>query len=82
MASPFQKYQGEQVQQIPAGYVEAMGSMGKAYASIGQSIAGGIVEKSKRDDEEAKLRGALLPYLKNDPRTAGVEQGLQAELNF
>lgn len=80
MASPFQKYQGEQVQQIPAGYVEAMGSMGKAYASIGQSIAGGIVEKTKRDDEEAKLRGALAPYLKNDPRTAGVEQGLQAGL--
>ena len=80
MASPFQKYQGEQVQQIPAGYVEAMGSMGKAYQQIGASIAGGIMEADKRATEEAKLRGALAPYLKNDPRTAGVEQGLQAGL--
>jgi hypothetical protein len=77
MASPFQKYQGEQVNQIPSGYIEAMGSMGKAYASVGQSIAGGIAEAQKRGDEEAKLRGALAPYLKNDPRTAGVEHGLQ-----
>ena len=77
MASPFQKYQSEQINQIPSGYVEAMGSMGKAYASIGQSIAGGIIEADKRGQEEAKLRGALAPYLKNDPRTAGVEHGLQ-----
>jgi hypothetical protein len=80
MASPFQKYQGEQVQQIPSGYIEAMGSMGKAYQQIGASIAGGIMEADKRATEEAKLRGALAPYLKNDHRTAGVEQGLQAGL--
>jgi hypothetical protein len=80
MASPFQKYQGEQVNQIPSGYIEAMGSMGKAYQQIGASIAGGIMEADKRATEEAKLRGALAPYLKNDPRTAGVEQGLQAGL--
>ena len=77
MASPFQKYQGEQVQQIPSGYVEAMGSMGKAYASIGQSVAGGIQEAQKRADEEAKLQGALAPYLKNDNRTKQAEQGLK-----
>ena len=80
MASPFQKYQGEQVQQIPSGYVEAMGSMGRAYQQIGASIAGGIMEADKRATEEAKLRGALAPYLKNDPRTAGVEHGLETGL--
>jgi chaperonin cofactor prefoldin len=73
MASPFQKYQGEQVQQIPSGYIEAMGSMGKAYQQIGASIAGGIMEADKRATEEAKLRGALAPYLKNDPRNQTVE---------
>ena len=73
MASPFQKYQGEQVQQIPAGYVEAMGSMGKAYASIGQSIAGGIQEADKKAQEEAKMQGALAPYIKTDPRVQTVE---------
>jgi hypothetical protein len=78
MASPFQKYQGEQVQQIPAGYVEAMGSMGRAYASIGQSIAGGIEEADKRAQEEAKTRGSLKAYLKEDPRIQTIEQGLSA----
>jgi hypothetical protein len=73
MASPFQKYQGEQVQQIPAGYVEAMGSMGKAYASIGQSIAGGLQEADKKATEEAKLQGSLAPYIKNDKRIQTVD---------
>ena len=78
MASPFQKYQSEQVQQIPAGYVEAMGSMGRAYASIGQSIAGGIQEADKKAQEEAKTRGGLKAYLKDDPRIRTVEEGLSA----
>lgn len=34
----FEQYKGEQVNQIPAGYVEGMGAMGKAYESIGKSI--------------------------------------------
>lgn len=76
----FQKYQGEQVQQIPAGYVEAMGSMGKAYQNIGASIAGGILEKDKREQEEAKLQGALSPYLRNDPRTKAVDDALSTGL--
>lgn len=80
MASPFQKYQGEQVQQIPAGYVEAMGSMGKAYQNIGASLAAGIMEKDKREQEEAKLQGALSPYLRNDPRTKSVEDAISTGL--
>jgi len=73
MASPFQKYQSEQINQIPAGYVEAMGSMGKAYQQIGASIAGGIQEADKRSQEEAKIQGALAPYIKNDSRIQTVE---------
>jgi hypothetical protein len=80
MASPFQKYQGEQVQQIPAGYVEAMGSMGRAYQQIGASIAGGIQEADKRAQEEAKTRGGLKAYLKEDPRIKTVEAGISAGL--
>lgn len=80
MASPFQKYQGEQVQQIPAGYVEAMGSMGKAYQNIGASLAAGIMEKDKREQEEAKIQGALSPYLRNDARTKSVESALSTGL--
>ena len=76
----FQKYQGEQVQQIPAGYVEAMGSMGKAYQNIGTSLAAGIMEKDKREQEEAKLQGALSPYLRNDPRNKSVESALSTGL--
>jgi hypothetical protein len=76
----FQKYQGEQVQQIPAGYVEAMGSMGKAYANIGQSIAGGIIEADKRAQEEAKIQGGLSIYLRNDPRNKAVESALSTGL--
>jgi hypothetical protein len=78
MASPFQKYQAEQVQQIPAGYVEAMGSMGRAYASIGQSIAGGIQEADKRAEQEQITKGKLAAYLRSDPRTLAVEEGISA----
>lgn len=69
----FQKYQGEQVNQIPAGYVEAMGSMGKAYQQIGASVAAGITEAGKKAEEEAKTQGALSPFIKNDQRIQSVE---------
>jgi hypothetical protein len=78
MASPFQKYQSEQINQIPAGYVEAMGSMGRAYASIGQSIAGGIQEADKRAEQEQVTKGKLAAYLRSDPRTLAVEEGISA----
>jgi len=78
MASPFQKYQSEQINQIPAGYVEAMGSMGRAYASIGQSISGGIQEADKRAEQEQATKGKLAAYLRSDPRTLAVEEGISA----
>jgi hypothetical protein len=84
MASPFAKYQSEQVQQIAPGFVEAYGragaSIGDGIATIGAGVGKAIEDADKKATEEAKLRGALAPYLKNDPRTAGVEQGLKAGL--
>lgn len=76
----FQKYQGEQVQQIPTGYVEAMGSMGKAYQQFGASVSAGLQEADKRAQEEAKIQGALSPYLRNDPRTKAVDDALSTGL--
>lgn len=76
----FQKYQGEQVQQIPAGYVEAMGSMGKAYQQVGASVSAGLQEADKRAQEEAKLQGSLAPYLRSDGRTQAVESALSTGL--
>jgi hypothetical protein len=75
----FTRYSGEQVQQIPAGYVEAMGSMGKAYASIGASIAGGI---GKVKDDEIAGNKATIESRKADAADKAnklKEQGLDAE---
>jgi hypothetical protein len=75
MASPFAKYQSEQVQQIAPGFVEAYGRAG---ASIGQGIAAvgaGIAARDDRLKEEAKLKGSLAPYLAKDK--AKVEAGVK-----
>lgn len=77
MASPFAKYQSEQVQQIAPGFVEAFGRAG---ASIGQGIqnaasgiAQGIEEREKIKKEEAKQQAFLGSYLKRDPRVQSVK---------
>lgn len=76
MASPFQKYQGEQVQQLAPGFVEAYGNAGRAIGagieSFGKSIAGGITGLEQKNREEAMLKGQLEPYIKNDERTKRV----------
>lgn len=61
---PFQQYQGQQVNEIPAGFIEAMGAMGQAYASIGQNIAQGMQMYKKRADEAdvAKERANPIIY--------------------
>lgn len=77
----FQKYTGEQINQIPEGYVEGMGSMGKAYASIGQSVGQMAqfigTELGKANEAEAKIQGQLAPYLVNTTNeiTAGLQNG-------
>ena len=51
MASPFAKYQSEQVQQIAPGFVEAYGnagrSIGQGLAAIGQAAVQGYEEAEK-----------------------------------
>lgn len=77
MASPFAKYQSEQVQQLAPGFVEGFGragaSIGQGIANLGQGIATGIEERDKQKKEEAKIQGMLSPYLKRDPRIQSVK---------
>lgn len=72
--SPFAKYTGEQINQIPAGYVEGMGSMGRAYAQIGQTIGNAIVgmaqEYQKQDLAKAQAQGLLDSYTGGDIESA------------
>jgi hypothetical protein len=70
MASPFAKYQSEQVQQIAPGFVEAYGRAG---AAIGQGIAGaassvakGMEVAEQKEIELAKQRSAIAPYLRSE----------------
>lgn len=82
MASPFQKYQAEQVQQLAPGFVEAYGKagayIGEGIASIGKSVATGVLQAKENAKKEAELKGALAPYIKNDERTKTVEAMLAA----
>ena len=81
MASPFQKYQGEQVQQMAPGFVEAYGRAGQAIgagiANIGAGIGSAIEEASREKKEEAKLRASIAVYMKADPKVKAVELALQ-----
>ena len=80
MASPFAKYQSEQVQQIAPGFIEgfakAGASIGQGIATIGAGVGKYIEDTEKKKQEEAKIQGALAPYLKTDPRVQGVKQFL------
>ena len=77
MASPFAKYQSEQVQQIAPGFIEAYGnagrSIGQGIAAVGAGVGKAMEDADKKAAEEAKLRGSLAPYLKNDQRVQAVE---------
>jgi hypothetical protein len=70
MASPFAKYQSEQVQQIAPGFVEAYGkagaSIGQGLAAIGQAAVQGYEEAEKKGIEIAKQQGAINPYLRTE----------------
>lgn len=77
MASPFQKYQGEQVQQIAPGFVEAYGragqSIGAGIASLAENVTKGYLAGEQRRQEEIKTKAALAPFIKNDERTKRAE---------
>lgn len=74
MASPFQKYQSEQVQQIAPGFVEAYGragaSIGQGIAQIGANVAKGLEIADENRKKEIATKAALAPYIRNDDRIA------------
>lgn len=79
MASPFAKYQSEQVQQIAPGFVEAYAqagrSIGQGLAAVGQSVFQGYEEAKQKQKEELATKAALSPYIRNDQRVQ-VTEGL------
>ena len=79
MASPFAKYQSEQVQQIAPGFVEAYGragaAIGQGLASVGQSVAKGMEVAEQKKLEQAKLEGAINPYIRTE--VGNVEQSIK-----
>lgn len=78
MASPFAKYQSEQVQQLAPGFVEAFAksgaSIGQGLANVGASVAKGIEGAEQRKIELAKQQGAIAPYLRNE--VANVQRSI------
>jgi len=81
MASPFAKYQSEQVQQIAPGFVEAYGragaSIGQGIANIGAGVGKGMELAEQRRIENAKIQGAVNPYLRTEVENVNrsVENG-------
>ena len=70
----FARYTGEQINQIPAGYVEGMGSMGKAYAQIGEQLGKAFVgmaqEGVRKEQLQSTAQGLLDSYTNGDPESA------------
>ena len=79
MASPFAKYQSEQVQQMAPGFVEAYGragaAIGQGIVSAGESVAKGMEVAEQKKLEQAKLEGALNPYIRTE--VGNVEQSIK-----
>jgi len=82
MASPFAKYQSEQVQQIAPGFIEGFASAGRSIgqgiATIGAGVGKYIEDTEKKKQEEAKRQGELSPYIKTDPRIQNVQAQVAA----
>ncbi len=80
MASPFAKYQSEQVQQIAPGFVEAFSKSGEAIgrgiASIGAGVGQAMEKSEAKAKEEAKQQAVIGTYLKRDPRIQGINKHL------
>jgi hypothetical protein len=84
MASPFAKYQSEQVQQMAPGFVEAYGragaSIGQGIAQLGAGVAQGLAEADKRRKEEIATKASLAPYIRNDDRITATEGMIKSGL--
>ena len=81
MASPFAKYQSEQVQQIAPGFIEGFAkggaSIGQGIATIGAGVGKYMDDAEKRKIEDAKTQGAINPYLRTEVENVNrsVENG-------
>jgi len=81
MASPFAKYQSEQVQQIAPGFIEAYGnagrSIGQGIATVGAGVGKAIEVAEQKKIENAKTQGAINPYLRTEVENVqrSVENG-------
>ena len=84
MASPFAKYQSEQVQQLAPGFVEAYGnagrSIGQGLAAIGQAAVQGYEEAEKKHKAEIATKASLAPYIRNDDRITATEGMIKSGL--
>ena len=82
MASPFAKYQSEQVQQMAPGFVEAYGrageSIAKGISTAASAVAGGIQQYQQEQKEEIATKAALSPYIRNDERIKRAEDFAKA----
>jgi hypothetical protein len=84
MASPFAKYQSEQVQQIAPGFIEAYGragaSIGQGIAAVGEGVAQGMENAEKKRKEEIAIKAKLAPYIRNDDRITATEGMIKSGL--
>jgi hypothetical protein len=84
MASPFAKYQSEQVQQIAPGFVEAYAqagrSIGQGLAAVGQSVFQGYEEAKQKHQQEIAVKAKLAPYIRNDDRITATEGMIKSGL--
>ena len=82
MASPFAKYQSEQVQQLAPGFIEAYGragaSVGQGIAAIGAGVGQYIEKAEQKKKEEIATKAALSPYIRNDERVKRAEDFAKA----
>jgi hypothetical protein len=84
MASPFAKYQSEQVQQLAPGFVEAYAGAGRAIgqglAGAGDAISKGMMGADQKRKEEIATRAKLAPYIRQDDRIVATEGMIKSGL--
>lgn len=77
MASPFAKYQGQRVQEIPGGFIEAYGrageSIGRGILSIGESVVKGM----EAAEQQKVVNAQLKPLISKDVQSVEnfIQQG-------
>jgi hypothetical protein len=84
MASPFAKYQSEQVQQIAPGFIEgfakAGASIGQGIATVGAGVGQYLADTEKKRKEEIAQKALLAPYIRDDDRITATEGMIKSGL--